>query len=137
MQIVDAQIHLWGTGLPSNLSHWQVTSFTPGEAVTLMDEGGVHAAVELAPGDDGPGGGHPTDGGGEGHGAQEDPIHGLGVGGGVAHVVTDGGEHGGEAWVLFQAKLLRLRLRIVEDVRDGAAHEVFHPRLQLCLLPFE
>ena len=45
MQIVDAQIHLWGTGLPSNPSHWQVTSFTPGEAVTLMDEGGVHAAV--------------------------------------------------------------------------------------------
>ena len=45
MQIVDAQIHLWGTGLPSNPSHWQVTSFTSEEAVTLMDEGGVHGAV--------------------------------------------------------------------------------------------
>ena len=45
MQIVDAQIHLWGTGLPSNPSHWQVTSFTPAQAVKLMDEGGVHAAV--------------------------------------------------------------------------------------------
>ena len=45
MQIVDAQIHLWGTGLPSNLSHRQVTSFTPAEAVGLMDEGGVDAAV--------------------------------------------------------------------------------------------
>src|SRR5215469_16293005 len=45
MQIVDAQIHLWGTGLPSNLSHRQVTHFTPEEAVPLMDEGGVDAAV--------------------------------------------------------------------------------------------
>lgn len=45
MQVVDAQIHLWGSGLPSNPSHWQVTSFTPAEAITLMDEGGVDAAV--------------------------------------------------------------------------------------------
>jgi hypothetical protein len=29
MQIVDAQIHLWGSGLPSSLSHRQVTAFTP------------------------------------------------------------------------------------------------------------
>ena len=29
MQIVDAQIHLWGSGLPSNLSHRQVTAFHP------------------------------------------------------------------------------------------------------------
>ena len=50
MQIVDAQIHLWGTGLPSNLSHRQVTSFTPAEAVGLMDEGGVDAAVIHPPG---------------------------------------------------------------------------------------
>ncbi|MBL6955114.1 MAG: amidohydrolase family protein [Alphaproteobacteria bacterium] len=45
MQIIDAQIHLWGTGLPSNLSHRQVTSFTAEEAIGLMDEGGVDAAV--------------------------------------------------------------------------------------------
>ncbi len=45
MQIVDAQIHTWGSGLPSNLSHWQVTHFTPQEAIALMDEGGVDAAV--------------------------------------------------------------------------------------------
>ena len=32
MHIVDAQIHLWGTGLPSNLSHRQVMSFTAEEA---------------------------------------------------------------------------------------------------------
>ena len=29
MQIVDAQIHLWGAGLPSNLSHRQVTTLAP------------------------------------------------------------------------------------------------------------
>jgi predicted TIM-barrel fold metal-dependent hydrolase len=45
MQIIDAQIHLWGSGLPSNLAHRQVTSFTAKEAIALMDEGGVDAAV--------------------------------------------------------------------------------------------
>ncbi len=50
MQIVDAQIHLWGSGLPSNQSHIQVTSFTPEEAIGLMDEGGVDAAVIHPPG---------------------------------------------------------------------------------------
>jgi predicted TIM-barrel fold metal-dependent hydrolase len=45
MQIVDAQIHVWGTGLPSNPSHWQVTSFTAEDAVALMNEAGVDAAV--------------------------------------------------------------------------------------------
>ena len=50
MQIVDAQIHTWGTGLPSNQSHWQVTHFTPEEAIALMDEAGVDAAVIHPPG---------------------------------------------------------------------------------------
>jgi predicted TIM-barrel fold metal-dependent hydrolase len=50
MQIVDAQIHTWGSGLPSNQSHWQVTSFTPAQAIALMDEGGVDAAVIHPPG---------------------------------------------------------------------------------------
>src|SRR5262245_10633382 len=50
MPIVDAQIHLWGTGLPSNQSHRQVTAFTPEEAIALMDEGGVDAAVIHPPG---------------------------------------------------------------------------------------
>ena len=45
MKIVDTQIHLWGSGLPSNPSHWQVTSFIPQEAIALMDEADVHAAV--------------------------------------------------------------------------------------------
>src|SRR5207302_10883811 len=52
MQIVDAQIHLWGSGLPSNQSHIQVTHFTPEEAIALMDEGGVDAAVTHPPGSD-------------------------------------------------------------------------------------
>ena len=45
MQIIDAQIHTWGTGLPSNSAHWQITSFMPREAVDLMDEAGVDGAV--------------------------------------------------------------------------------------------
>ena len=45
MQIVDAQIHVWGSGLPSNLAHRQVTAFTTEEAIGLMDAGGVDAAV--------------------------------------------------------------------------------------------
>src|SRR4030095_4379050 len=36
---------LWGSGLPSNMAHRQVTSFITEEAVGLMDEGGVDAAV--------------------------------------------------------------------------------------------
>jgi len=50
MQIIDAQIHLWGTGLPSNLSHRQVTQFAPAEAIPLMDEAGVAAAIIHPPG---------------------------------------------------------------------------------------
>ena len=49
MQIVDAQIHLWGTGLPSIPVHRQVTHFTPDEAIVLMDEAGVDAAVISPP----------------------------------------------------------------------------------------
>lgn len=50
MAIVDAQIHTWSTGLPSNQSHIQVTHFTPAEAIALMDEGGIDAAVIHPPG---------------------------------------------------------------------------------------
>ena len=45
MQFVDAQIHIWSSGLPSNQMHRQVTSFSAAEAITMMDEGGVDAAV--------------------------------------------------------------------------------------------
>jgi predicted TIM-barrel fold metal-dependent hydrolase len=50
MQIVDAQIHTWGSGLPSNQSHIQVTHYTPAEAIAQMDEAGVNAAVIHPPG---------------------------------------------------------------------------------------
>jgi len=50
MRIVDAQIHLWGSGLPSNMAHRQVTAFTAEEAVAMMDESGVDAAVIHPPG---------------------------------------------------------------------------------------
>jgi predicted TIM-barrel fold metal-dependent hydrolase len=42
---VDAQIHIWSGGLPGNQAHRQVTEFTAAEAIALMDEGGVDAAV--------------------------------------------------------------------------------------------
>ena len=63
LSIVDAQIHLWGTGLPNNQAHRQVTAFTAGAAIALMDAGGVDAAVlrdprQPAPGGVGGGGGH-------------------------------------------------------------------------------
>jgi len=48
--IVDAQIHLWGQGLPSNAAHRQVTAFLTEEAIGLMDEGGVDAALIHPPG---------------------------------------------------------------------------------------
>ncbi|WP_416898378.1 MAG: amidohydrolase family protein [Minwuia sp.] len=50
MAIVDAQIHLWGSGLPVNDAHRQVTRFDAEEAVGMMDEGGVDAAVIHPPG---------------------------------------------------------------------------------------
>lgn len=50
MQIIDAQIHVWGSGLPSNQAHRQVTAFTTEEAVGMMDEGGVDAAIIHPPG---------------------------------------------------------------------------------------
>ncbi len=50
MRIVDAQIHLWGSGLPTNMAHRQVTAFTAAEAVGLMDDAGVDAAVIHPPG---------------------------------------------------------------------------------------
>ena len=45
MQIVDAQIHLWSNGLPPSAAHRQVAAFTTTQALSLMDEAGVDAAV--------------------------------------------------------------------------------------------
>jgi predicted TIM-barrel fold metal-dependent hydrolase len=50
MPIVDAQIPVWGSGLPSHRAPRQVTAFPPEEAVGLMDAGGVDAAVIHPPG---------------------------------------------------------------------------------------
>ncbi len=50
MRIIDAQIHCWGSGLPSNASHRQVTRFAPEEALAMMDEAGVTAAIINPPG---------------------------------------------------------------------------------------
>jgi predicted TIM-barrel fold metal-dependent hydrolase len=50
MQIVDAQIHLWGSGLPVNAAHRQVTCFDTAEVLAMMDEADVDAAVINPPG---------------------------------------------------------------------------------------
>lgn len=50
MQIVDAQIHIWSQGLPSNDAHWQVTSVSAEKILPMMDEAGVAGAVIHPPG---------------------------------------------------------------------------------------
>ena len=45
MQTIDAQIHLWAAGLPSNPTHWPIAHFTAEEAIALMEKGFVDAAV--------------------------------------------------------------------------------------------
>lgn len=45
LPITDAQIHLWGSGLPSNAAHRQVTAFRTDEALAMMDAAGVDGAV--------------------------------------------------------------------------------------------
>src|SRR5947209_5620431 len=45
MQIVDAQVHIWAGGKPSNPNHRQVPAFTNDELLKEMDEAGVDAAV--------------------------------------------------------------------------------------------
>lgn len=50
MRIIDAQIHLWSTGLPDNDAHWPVTSFSCDQALSMMDEAGVDAAIIHPPG---------------------------------------------------------------------------------------
>ena len=44
MKIIDAQVHIWGSGTPSG-DHRQVPVFTAEEALAEMDEAGVDAAV--------------------------------------------------------------------------------------------
>jgi predicted TIM-barrel fold metal-dependent hydrolase len=49
MPIVDAQVHIWGSGTP-NPPHRQTSSFTKDELLKEMDEAGVDAAVIHPPG---------------------------------------------------------------------------------------
>jgi len=50
MDIVDAQVHIWGAGPPTNPSHRQVETYTVDELLAEMDEGGVDAAILHPPG---------------------------------------------------------------------------------------
>jgi predicted TIM-barrel fold metal-dependent hydrolase len=45
MLIVDAQIHLWNAGNPTNPNHRQVPAYLKDEALREMDAGGIDAAV--------------------------------------------------------------------------------------------
>ena len=50
MLIVDAQIHLWSQGLPTNALHRQIPSYSAEECLMEMDNGGVQAALIHPPG---------------------------------------------------------------------------------------
>ena len=50
MLIVDAQVHIWGSGLPANPAHRQITAFSADDLLREMDEAGVSAAVIHPPG---------------------------------------------------------------------------------------
>jgi predicted TIM-barrel fold metal-dependent hydrolase len=50
MLIVDAQVHIWSSGPPTNPAHRQVTSFSKDELLKEMDEADVNAAVLHPPG---------------------------------------------------------------------------------------
>src|SRR4030095_3428492 len=50
MLIVDAQVHIWGKGIPTNPAHRQISSFTQDDLLQEMDAAGVNAAVIHPPG---------------------------------------------------------------------------------------
>ena len=45
MLIVDAQVHIWSGGKPTNATHRQVEKFTADDLLKEMDAGGVNAAL--------------------------------------------------------------------------------------------
>jgi len=45
MLIVDAQVHIWSSGKPTNANHRQVPAFTKDDLLKEMDAGGVDAAL--------------------------------------------------------------------------------------------
>ena len=50
MLIVDAQVHIWGGGPPTNAAHRQITSYSTDDLLMDMDEAGIDAAVIHPPG---------------------------------------------------------------------------------------
>ena len=50
MLIVDAQVHIWSAGPPTNAMHRQVTSFSAEECIRDMDAAGVNACLLHPPG---------------------------------------------------------------------------------------
>ena len=44
MQIIDAQVHIWGSGMPSG-HHRQTSRYTAEELIAEMDETDVNGAV--------------------------------------------------------------------------------------------
>ena len=50
MLIVDSQVHIWTSGIPTNPAHRQISSFTKDDLLKEMDAAGVNAAVIHPPG---------------------------------------------------------------------------------------
>ena len=50
MLIVDAQVHIWSAGPPTNQAHRQVMSYSAEECVRDMDAAGVNACLLHPPG---------------------------------------------------------------------------------------
>lgn len=50
MLIVDSQVHIWTTGIPTNPAHRQISAYTKEDLLREMDAGGVDAAVIHPPG---------------------------------------------------------------------------------------
>ena len=56
MRVVDAQVHIWGQGIPGTMTHRQIDHFSAEELLAEMDEAGVDAAIIHPPGWDPKGG---------------------------------------------------------------------------------
>ena len=50
MLIVDAQVHIWSAGPPTNQAHRQVTSYSAEECIRDMDAAGVNGCLLHPPG---------------------------------------------------------------------------------------
>ena len=50
MLIVDAQVHIWRVGLPTNTDHRQIHGYSVEDLLNEMNDGGIDAAVIHPPG---------------------------------------------------------------------------------------